>query len=83
MVFYNGEAADYTETTGPGGTTVTSLDPLLDGDDTLIDVENILFEDSDDDLSPIDNPLAEQIIARLKGPAQDINAREATLLLFD
>ncbi len=83
VAFYNGEAADYSVTPGPGGTTVTSVDPLLDGDDTLVDVEDIIFEDGDDDISPVTNPWAEDVIARLKGPAKDISARDATWLLFD
>ena len=41
------------------------------------------FEDGDDDISPVTNPWADDVVARLKGPAKDISARDATWLLFD
>ena len=83
FAFYNGDAADYSVTPGPGGTVVASADPLLDGDDALVDVEDIIFEDGDDDISPVTNPWANDVVARLKGPAKDVTARDATWLLFD
>ena len=80
--FYSGNASDYS-VTGTPPVTISSLDPLLDGDDSLVNVQSVLFEDSSNDTDPIsDNPWSDDLIARLKGSDKDVDGDEAVWLLF-
>jgi hypothetical protein len=84
-VFFDGDASAYTVTPGAGGTTtVTAIAPSTGGEDEVDQVEEILFEDSDPVAPPAAaNPWAEDVIARLVGPAEDVDETDAYWLLFD
>jgi hypothetical protein len=77
--FFNGDAADY----DVDNNSVDAVMPGLDGDNRISRVEDILFEDSADSLTPGANPWAEELIARLKGPAQDVDEDDVAWLIFD
>jgi hypothetical protein len=77
---FDGDAASYS--VDAAAATVT-LDALLD-EDTRVDIEDILFEDSSDDIASLAaNPWADDVIARLKGSAKDVDAEQAVWLLFE
>ena len=82
--FFSGSEADYSVTPTGSGDEVSSADVTLDGNDTLMNVEDIVFEDSASGLPNIpDNPWADELIARLVGPEQDTDGDDAAWLLFD
>jgi hypothetical protein len=69
--------------TGSPVVSVVAPNPLLDGQDSLTQVENVLFEDSDDDIATVPlNPWSDDLIARLKGQAKDTDGDKAVWLLF-
>lgn len=82
VAFYSGNESDY-DVTGSPAVSVAAANPLLDGQDNLTQVENVLFEDSDDDIATVPlNPWSDDVIARLKGPAKDTDGEKAVWLLF-
>lgn len=82
VAFYSGNESDYS-VTGDPVISVTTLDPLLDGEDNLSQLESVLFEDSDDDIASVPvNPWSDDMIARLKGSAKDTDGDKAVWLLF-
>ncbi|MFT6949611.1 MAG: 6-phosphogluconolactonase (cycloisomerase 2 family) [Paraglaciecola sp.] len=82
VAFYTGNSSDY-DVTGSPVVSVVAPNPLLDGQDSLTQVENVLFEDSDDDIATVPlNPWSDDLIARLKGQAKDTDGDKAVWLLF-
>lgn len=82
VAFYSGKESDY-DVTGDPVTSVVAPNPLLDGQDSLTQVESVLFEDGDDDIATVPvNPWSDDVIARLKGPAKDADGDKAVWLLF-
>jgi hypothetical protein len=62
---------------------VSSLDLAFEGTDTLVDVEHIIFDDTDDSFFTSANPWADDVIARLKGSSNTIDENDSDWLLFD
>ncbi|NHN39034.1 hypothetical protein G8764_17125 [Pseudomaricurvus alcaniphilus] len=62
--------------------TVTSLNPAVDGSDSPVDVEELIFDDTDDSFFST-NPWADDTVARLKGAASELDEADSTWLLFD
>jgi PKD repeat protein len=82
IAFFSGNESDY-DVTGDPVASVIAPNPLLDGQDSLTQVEVVLFEDSDDDIAAVPvNPWSDDVIARLKGPAKDADGEKAVWLLF-
>ena len=82
--YFSGSEADYTVTPTATGNEVNSPDLSLDGNDTLVNVEDIVFEDSTSGIPNMPaNPWADELIARLVGPEQDTDGEDAAWLLFD
>ena len=62
---------------------VSSLNPAHAGTDSLAEVEHLIFDETDDSFFSSANPWADDVVARLKGPATEIDERDSNWLLFD
>lgn len=80
--FYQGSSVDYDVVGGATPMTITALAGGEEGSDTLADVDDVLFEDSDDDIAANTNPWADDAVTRLKG-GEDVAEKDAVWLLFD
>lgn len=62
--------------------TVAALAGGTEGIDELVEVDDVLFEDSDDSIASNSNPWADEAVTRLKG-GEDVTEKDAVWLLFD
>jgi len=53
------------------------------GMDSLVNVEHLIFDDTDDSFFSSSSPWAHDVVARLQGPASEIREDDAAWLLFD
>ncbi|MEE4110815.1 MAG: PKD domain-containing protein [Halieaceae bacterium] len=62
---------------------VSSLDPEVTGTDSLVGIEHLVFDDTDDSFFVSSNPRAVDVLARLKGPSSTIKEQDSGWLVFD